>query len=148
MTIARLCLMLALFPALATAQVYKWRDAEGNMVYSQTAPPGGAPSETITPTPAPSKASDAARKQLNALKKRLDDQRKQRGEAAKKAEQEEKKQAALRENCTRARASLAELEYKTNPLVPDGKGGYRRMTAEEHDAKVRQLRQDQDKYCR
>lgn len=146
--IARLCLILALLPALATAEVYKWRDAEGNMVYSQTAPPAGTPSETLTPVPPPNKASEAARKQLDALKKRLDDQRKQRNEAARKAEQEEKKQAARRENCARVRASLTELEYKTNPLVPDGQGGYRRMTAEEHDAKVRQLRQDLEKYCR
>lgn len=146
--IARLCLMLALFPTLVTAQVYKWRDAEGNMVYSQTAPPAETPSETITPAPAPSEASDAARKQLDALQKRLDDQRKRRNEAAKKAKQEEKKQAALRENCARARASLAELEYKTNPLVSDGQGGFRRMTVEEHDAKVRELRQNLGKYCR
>ncbi|RMG38266.1 MAG: hypothetical protein D6720_01615, partial [Gammaproteobacteria bacterium] len=108
---------------------------------------GGTPSETIHSRPTSGQATEAARERLDALKKRLEAQRKQRQEAAEKAKSSAIKRAALRQNCENARTALRELSYKINPLIADGKGGYRRMTAEEHDAKVRELREKESKYC-
>lgn len=146
--IARLCLLLALLPCLTEAEIYKWRDAEGNTVYSQTAPPADVPRESVKTRPAPTEASETARRRLDAIEKRLAEQRKQRDETAQKAREEAKRRATLRDSCARVRTALQELEYKINPLIPDGKGGYRRMTTEEHDAKVRELRAQLEQHCR
>ncbi|MEZ5290453.1 MAG: lytic transglycosylase domain-containing protein [Vicinamibacterales bacterium] len=45
--------LTVLAPRPATAQIYAWRDAEGHMVLSDTAPAGGGPVQTFTVPKAP-----------------------------------------------------------------------------------------------
>ncbi len=101
---------LTLFSAGAQAQVYKCVDATGRTVYSQTACPRGEKSKTLDANPAPASASpapsfDASKADAQFRKRELEQQ-----EAAKKGEQEAEKAKEKKDNCDRARSSLAQYE--------------------------------------
>jgi hypothetical protein len=62
-----IALALLLMAPLASAQVYKWKDASGTVHYSETPPPSSAikfkevkPTTEVPPTPAASTAAPAA----------------------------------------------------------------------------------------
>jgi len=62
-----IALALLLLTTLASAQVYKWKDANGTVHYSQTPPPSSGtkfkevkPDTSVPPTPAASTAAPAA----------------------------------------------------------------------------------------
>jgi len=122
--IALLCLLSV---GAAEAQ-WKWRDAKGNLQYSDMPPPPGTPDKDIMQRPANARptiivappgqaASDAAapapaassptRAELEAAA-RL--KREQEGEASKKRDEERRLADQRRENCARAQASLRTLQ--------------------------------------
>lgn len=99
---------LALVAGMACAQIYTWRDASGNVHYSDYPPPGvdarkmgpGTPSGS---QPAPNRG--VAEQELEF--------RKRRGEAAKSQEKADKEKADAeekRQNCEQAKAHLQTLE--------------------------------------
>ena len=49
----RILLLAVLWPALASAEIYKWTDATGKLHYSQNPPPGTTKFEKVTPPPPP-----------------------------------------------------------------------------------------------
>ncbi len=139
---------LALCPPAAQAAIYKWTNADGEVVYSQIPPPQGREAaDRLRPPPPPAETPEAAQKRLKALEQRLDKQRKARQQAGKKDEKAAERARIRQHNCEAARSNLSGLETKTHPLVPDGHGGMRRMTAPEREQKLEQLRADVDKYC-
>jgi hypothetical protein len=105
--------LLVLAAALpAHAEVYKWKDAQGNTIISNTPQPGsGKPVATTEPPPvadgngaveAPKSLAD----QELEFKKRRQDQKEAAEKAAKEKANADRKQA----NCERARRHLALLE--------------------------------------
>lgn len=127
---------LALCVALpASAQMYKWVDANGKVQYSDKPPPSNIKTEKLrAPPPAPAAAAaeskgsaskDAAKagpktaaEQEQAFRKRQLDATKAQGEEA-------QKQADARdreENCKRAKAALANLQLGGRQARIDEKG--------------------------
>ncbi len=121
--------LIGLILAASAQAQWKWRDARGNVQYSDLPPPAGTPDKDIlqrpptaarptilvappgmqasaasTPAPAasaPSKAeSEAAARQ----------KKEQEGEAARQKEEARKLAEQRRENCARAQANLRELQ--------------------------------------
>jgi hypothetical protein len=117
-----LILVLALaFAASASAQLYRWVDKDGKVRYTDTPPPAGVKARAIGATPAApasaeapaAAAKDAApqapltpAEQEQAFRKRQLDAQK----AAEKAELARKESEDKRENCARARETLATYE--------------------------------------
>src|ERR1019366_2379701 len=116
-----IAISLALCVALpASAQMYKWVDADGKVQYSDKPPPSNIKTEKLraparaSSTPAASEAKGAAQKDAaKAGPKTVAEQeqafRKRQLEAAKAQEEEGQKQADARdraENCKRAKAAL------------------------------------------
>lgn len=123
--IALIGLVLA---ASAQAQ-WKWKDAKGNVQYSDRPPPSGTPdkdilqrppgaSRSISVVPAGQPASAAAsapqpaasaptKAEQEATARQKQDQDR---EAAKQKEEERRVAAQRRENCSRAQASLRDLQ--------------------------------------
>lgn len=122
--IALIGLVLA---ASAQAQ-WKWRDARGNVQYSDLPPPPGTPDKDILQRPyaakltivvapqgtpasaasAPAPAASAPSKaELEAVARQ---KKEQESEAAKQKEEARKLAEQRRENCTRAQANLRELQ--------------------------------------
>jgi len=121
---ALLCLIVA-----GTAQAqWKWRDARGNVQYSDLPPPAGTPDKDIlqrpagakplivvSPPGAPASAASAPRPAVSAptkaeLEAAARQKKEQDGEAARQKEEERRIAAQRRENCARAQANLRDLQ--------------------------------------
>lgn len=145
--IGRILAFFLLFsPLMASAAVYQWRDADGTMVYSQVPPPDGRSVREVPPPPPPP-SPEQDKKRLQDLRQRLEDNREDRALNAEKAAKRAKQEETQQENCRRARNNLQQLQQKNRPVVSDGKGGMRRMTAEERQKRLGQYRQNVEKFC-
>lgn len=135
--------------APAMAEMYRWVDDSGTVVYSQTLPPDGRATSTVAPPPPPSSSAGAEQQQLQAelkqagaaLKKQAEEERKQQDAAAKNAER--------KRNCDAARQNLDLILNRppqTRFQMPNGE--YRRFTDEEREAEIKKAREFVDKNCR
>ena len=134
--LALLCLAMA---GAAQAQ-WKWRDAKGNVQYSDIPPPPGTPDKDILQRPyvakptivvatpgsqasaasAPKPAASAPTKaELDAAARQKRDQE---SDASKKKEEERRVAAVRRENCGRAQANLRDLQSGTRLTRTNEKG--------------------------
>lgn len=125
-----LLLLLGLVVAGSAQAQWKWRDAKGNVQYSDLPPPPGVlekdilqrpPSATrnivvvpvgqaaapaSAPAPKPAASAPSKAEQEAAARQKQEQDR----EAAKRKEEERKVAEARRENCSRAQASLRDLQ--------------------------------------
>lgn len=134
--IALLGLVLA---ASAHAQ-WKWRDAKGNVQYSDMPPPPGTaekdilqrpyvakPNIVVAPIGAPTAAASAPKPAASTPGKAEQEaaarqKKEQDGEAAKQKEEERKQAAQRRENCARAQSNLRDLQSGTRLTRTNDKG--------------------------
>lgn len=99
---------LACLPLLATAQVYQYKDANGNPVFSDSPPPGAKAIRKdikVAPPAADAPNSDLQDK-LQGFQQRRESAAAEEAKAAKERAEKEKADA----NCTRARNKLAALQ--------------------------------------
>ncbi len=105
-------LLLAAVAMPATAEVYRWRDAQGGVHYGD-APPEDRPAERLelSPDAAAPDAGKALREQERALSREADE-RARREAARREAEDAQAAREAQRRerDCTRARERLARAE--------------------------------------
>jgi len=112
--------LLLTFAAGASAQLYRWVDQDGKVRYSDT-PPVGVKATTLKPPPGSSApdpaeadaAAKGAKKGPLTPVEREAEYRKRQADAQKGREKEDQAQRDLeakRDNCTRAKESLAALE--------------------------------------
>jgi hypothetical protein len=134
-----LCALLLALPLLGNAEIYKWRDKNGSIRYSDTPPPSNIKHEAIggkralkpsvtAPTtdspPVPRSADEEA-----ALK------RQSNAEAEKNNKLEKEKQEAVRaENCKAAKSNLASYEQGGRVYKMNEKG--ERVYLDENDFKA------------
>lgn len=149
-------LLLALLPMSANAEIYKWKDANGVIRYSDVPPPSNVPHESlgsskkvVAPPPAPSSAETAAPKKSPAPGREDDAvKRREDAEAAKNKEQAKEAELKLKQqNCATAKASLQNYQqggriYKIN------ENGEREYLDDAALAKnLAQAQKDVDEYC-
>jgi hypothetical protein len=131
----RLCtfvLVALLLPAVATAQIYQWKDASGKVHYSDQPPPATAKQErTFTPRLAPATAAattadappavESIQEQEAAFKQRQVEQEEAR------AKQEKDTEAAneRKRNCELAKGNLRNLQVGGRQVRFDPKTGDR-----------------------
>jgi len=99
-----LLLTLILMPALASAQIYRWTDAEGRVHFGQR-PPAGA--EQIEVRPQVVERDDQTRER-EARSERFFDARRQEQQAAR--EQASQTRAAREQECQGLRSQLSQLQ--------------------------------------
>ena len=146
--LASLCVSSALFLTPASAEIYKWTDANGETQYSQIPPPSGIKSEEIqgAPHPAdnPGTTNDSLQEQVEIMNEDIAGQ-----------EIEEKKSAlqkqiddAFERNCTTATNNLAKLQEGGNKryLTPDGKVTH--LTEEQRQQRINEAKDQIDKFCK
>ena len=143
-------LSVSFFSGCLSAQVYRWIDDQGQVVFSQSPPQGGrdATSVTLPPDP-PAESREQAREQLDEQIKQLDEaegKRKLQQEAAAK-KQADKNYA--RQQCANARENLEIINNRPpQTLFQRTDGSYMRLTAEERAEQIRQATDIVNKYCR
>lgn len=99
---------LTCFPLLATAQVYQYKDAKGNPVFSDTPPPGANAirKDVKVAPPAADTSNGNLQEKLQGFQQRREAAAAEESKAAKERTEKEKADA----NCTRARNKLAALQ--------------------------------------
>lgn len=140
-----LCLCLAglLAQAALAQQVYRWTDAEGEVHYTATPPPGGQAAEQMrlkvpkgsAAAPAPAAAPPPAA-QTGA------------GAApAAKASQPAESPEYRREQCAKARANVERLQSTPGAKFRREDGSYQRYSAEERERMIAEAREVESEYC-
>ena len=133
-------LVLIALAGAAQAQ-WKWRDAKGNVQYSDLPPPPGTPDKDILQRPpaparptivvappgAPASAATAPRPAASAPTKAEQDaaarqKQEQDKDAAKQKEEERRVAEQRRENCARAQANLRDLQSGARLTRTNDKG--------------------------
>jgi len=140
------CLVLS---TAAVAEMYRWVDDSGTVVYSQTPPPDGRATSTVAPPPPPSSSAEAERTQLQTGLKQADEARKKQSDEQKKQQEAATKDADRKRNCDAARQNLDLILNRppqTRFQMPNGE--YRRFTDEEREAEIKKAREFVDKNCR
>lgn len=117
-------MVIGLAPAQAgLAAIYKWIDAEGNVVYSQTQPPGGRPAEEV--------------KQRNYGQ----------SEAAKNTAKQAEREDRIEKNCETARANLSLLETQAKVTLKDADGNAYVLEEVEKQEKILEAQSAIERYC-
>jgi len=135
-----LLVLLCLAAAGAAQAQWKWRDAKGNVQYSDMPPPAGTPEKDIlqrpynakptivvAPQAGPASAASAPPPAASAPTKAEQEaaarqKQNQDNDAAKKKEEERRIAAQRRENCGRAQANLRDLQSGTRLTRTNEKG--------------------------
>ena len=99
---------LTCLPLLATAQVYQYKDANGNPVFSDSPPPGAKAirKDVKVAPPAADTSNNNLQEKLQSFQQRREAAAAEEAKAAKERAEKEKADA----NCTRARNKLAALQ--------------------------------------
>ena len=145
-TLARTCsLAVMALLALGTytraqADIYKWVDAKGLTHYSEEPPNTGhyevIKSATLPPSPAPTAAPAQAQPAKPAAP-----------QPQANAQQSPAAQKQHAENCLRAKQTLGILETRSHILATDASGQQVRLTEEQRQAKIAEIKQKLAKYC-
>jgi hypothetical protein len=122
---ALVALALALVAADAAAALYKWTDANGRVVYSDQAPPGGTRYEVVGGAPPPDNPNavkEMANKDLEMRKAQKD-----RAEDAKKAEKARADASRRADICAQARNAVRMYQNEYEGLYRYDESGQRVM---------------------
>lgn len=145
-----ICLLILLGSSLipAAAEMYKWTDANGNTIYSQTPPPEEfkQQSKTIAPLPPPTggiKPRTSLEERMEALNKRLAE-REQRDQEKQQAKEKQAKRLA---DCQNSQANLNKLNsHRRLTEVENGQATL--MTIEQRMQKMQEMQTFLDENCR
>ena len=128
----------------SSAAMYKWVDADGNVQYTQSPPPGDIEAETIKPPP--SVDSDKAVQELQEQQQQADEYLQHREQEKQESGEKEQNLAQKEKLCGQAQARLASYERpRVNYVEPDGTR--RRATEEERQAEINKSQELVEKYC-
>ncbi len=131
----------------AQAASYRWSGDDGQVIYSQVPPHDGRPYTVIgAPPPPADQAKEQA--QLNALRQSQADAAEDKELAAKAQAEAAARQALIDRNCEIARGNIVALQGSLRRLIRQPDGSVRRLTPEEHDAKLAEARAYLTENCR
>lgn len=137
-------LMLYSVSGFVFAETYKWTDDEGNVHYSQQPPPGDIKAKTMdTPNAGSEAGKSEVQRRLEAFQKRDE----KREEAEQERQRQQKKAEIYRKNCQTAKDRLAKLQRGRQVRAFDEDGNMRRLSVEEHQQRIDNVKKDVEKYC-
>jgi hypothetical protein len=141
-----LAALAAASPA-AAAKMYRWVDADGTVVYSQTPPPGERPAVTIAPPPPPPEPPEVARQRLDEQLKKSEDAKKEQQKATEKEQKTAARSAELEKYCDNARRNLELLENRPPRRYQLPNGEFRTFSEDEQRAEIQKLKDYIKKSC-
>ena len=139
-------LVLTLASAFATADVYKWIDAHGDVHYGDRPPGAGADARSMTLPPAPTKDTDHGQRSLKRqrLLEAFDAQHAEEERAAAKAAAAKRER---RDRCEKASQELARWERASIIYTEDDNGTRIYMSDEERRKTTAEARLWIGKHC-
>lgn len=137
--------LLACLPLVAFAEVYQYKDANGNTVFSDSPPPGAkAIRKDIRTPPPPADSSGALNEKMQEFQKR----REEAGEKEAKQAKEKAEQEKAAENCSRARSKVAALETGQRIVRFNAQGEREFLDDAGRDKELAEARQSVSEWCK
>ncbi|WP_150548571.1 DUF4124 domain-containing protein [Pseudomonas marincola] len=138
----RLLLCVLLLPALASAEIYRWTDASGQVHFEQR--PNGAGAQRVEVKPQVVERDQATRER-QARTERFYDAR--RDEQAQAAAATAERRAKTEQTCTKLRKQLEQMPEGYRYYRPDADGERSYYSDQEMDAARQHLRSEIGKNC-
>lgn len=139
-------LLLSSFGAIA--EMYKYIDENGQVVYTQFRPDPGVVAETIRgPAPPPSSAKATRQELIDNLVNQAET-REDRKAAQKKAEQEKTRDNQLKQNCEAARKNLKYLQGQDKRTLVDNDGKAITMSDSQRQQQIKKAREIVERDCK
>jgi len=143
------CAASLAFATSASAQVYKWVDKDGKVMYSDSPPPTAQSKQlninTAPPTPSPSPAAAAA---AASAGKGTDASAKDPQDAAKKSEEAAKLAAANEVRCKQATIEFDTMQQETRISRMNDKGERYYMDDAQREAEKARAKKAMDESCK
>jgi hypothetical protein len=148
-------LLLALLSMNANAEIYKWKDANGVIRYSDVPPPSNVPRESlgtkkvVAPPSAPSSTETSAQKKSPEAGREGDAiKRQEDAEAAKNKERVKEAELKLKQqNCATAKGNLQNYQHGGRVYKMNEKGEREYMDDADIAKNLEQAKKDVDEYC-
>lgn len=154
------CIMLLMPMSGQTADVYKWKDAEGKIRYSDTPPSGKTPYELLSGKKAPAtrapvseegaSTSSASAKDVKPTADKELDARKRKAEAdnvEKKAQEKLEQQKVREQNCSTAKSNLMNYKQGGRLYRIDEKGERQYMDDKDLAAALEKANKEVEQWC-
>lgn len=145
-TVTGLAIALICFTANVSAQAYKWKDPNGNIIYSQTPPPLGTPYELVDDASIAATSFGVASTNTKDLQKTLDASQKARAEKKEQEKLVAESEQIKKENCAQAKANLTGLTSRGQVTIKEG-DLYRKITEEERQERIQQANNSIEEFC-
>jgi len=150
MKIVLLLLILTLIGSQAFAEIYKWLDHNGSIVYSQTPPPADASSLKTPEINYSSGENEAAGKRAGEIinsAKEARNRREARQQQKKDAREKTALQKQLQQNCRRLRKNLQTMKREGRLYIRESDGNDRFLNERERSQKMQEAEENIKKYC-
>lgn len=142
-----LALVIGLLAAQASlAATYKWVDADGNVVYSQTKPPAGTPTQEVKKRSFGTTDQDA-QDELQRLRDKSNSPEKDREIKQKVAAEQSDHDRKSKENCDISRKNLSLLQSPSRITLTDPDGNQYFPSDEEKAGRISKAEDDVAEYC-
>jgi hypothetical protein len=129
------------------AKMYRWVDADGTVVYSQTPPPPERPAVTIAPPPPPPEPPEVARQRLDEQLKKGEEAKKEQQKAAEKEQKTAARSAEQEKYCDNARRNLELLENRPPRRYQLPNAEFKTFSEQEQLAEIQKLKDYLKKSC-
>jgi hypothetical protein len=113
----RLVFITLLLPALASAEIYRWTDAQGRVHFSEK--PGGSGAEQIEVKPQVVERDEATRQREQRTEQYFEARRDEKAQAQARSEAAQAKRS---KECSELRNNLAQIQRGGRYFVTDAKG--------------------------
>jgi len=144
-TVLTLCLVTA--TAVASAQIYRWKDENGRIVFSDKPPEGRVRQQEKVGAPPSSTPSGGAPKSLAEQEISFQKRQKEARERAEKTGKEEAAQAEKQEYCTSLRRQLMALESGERIVRRDENGERQFLEDAQREQEIAKVRQAMQNTC-
>ena len=134
----------ACFASISLAQAYKWKDPNGNIIYSQTPPPLGTPYELVDDDSIAASSFGVA--STGDLQQKLNDSQKARDEKKKQEQLVAESEQIKKDNCAQAKTNLTALTSRGQVTIKEG-DLYRKLTEEERQDRITQANSSIEEFC-
>jgi hypothetical protein len=144
-----LAALLMLASMSAHAELHKWVDAQGNVHYSDAAPPADAKEQQLNLPTAPAAAPSGAAPDKSIFDRESDLEKalKAKAEADKQAQQKQQEAESRRKNCGIARENLRTLQNAPRIMTYDDQGNQVYMDDAARQRSTDEAQQAVEKYC-
>ena len=126
--------------------MYKWTDEQGNIHYGEQ-PPNYQQAQNIAPPPPPGSSPESSSERINALRKGILKQTKDKAEAKQEAGEKAAHDKKVSAYCLQLNKRIASFQSKPRIRQKDKEGNYSYLADEQKQKQQKEMQQNRVKHC-